>query len=66
MIAVRPSSPKTSSAGSTSDRESAAARRPGQLLLSLAIPTYNRASFLSELLEALLPQFAQLPPNTAE
>lgn len=42
------------------------ARRPGQPLLTLAIPTFNRASFLTELLEALLPQFARLDGKTAE
>lgn len=41
-------------------------RRPGQPLLTLAIPTFNRSPFLSELLQALLPQFSSLPPGTAE
>ena len=46
--------------------ERTAARRPGQPLLTLAIPTYNRANFLAELLETLLPQLTGLPDATAE
>jgi abequosyltransferase len=41
-------------------------RQPGQPLLSLTIPTFNRAPFLAELLEALLPQFAGLEADAAE
>ena len=41
------------------------ARQPGQPLLSLMIPTYSRAPFLAELLEALLPQFVGLPDAAA-
>lgn len=41
-------------------------RAPGQPVLSLTIPTYNRAPFLAELLECLLPQFAALAPGEAE
>ena len=43
-----------------------AARQPNQPLLSLTIPTYNRAPFLAELLEALLPQLAGLDAGAAE
>ena len=43
-----------------------AARRYGQPLFTLAIPTFNRAPFLAELLEALLPQFAELESGTGE
>ena len=42
------------------------ARQPGQPLLSLTIPTYNRAMYLAQLLDSLLPQFAGLSPETAE
>lgn len=48
----------------TSGRTSA--RRPGQPLLTVAVPTYNRASFLAELLETLLPQFSGLGADAAE
>ncbi len=41
-------------------------RRPGQPLLTFAIPTFNRAIYLAELLTSLLPQFAPLHPGTAE
>ena len=41
-------------------------RRPGQPLLSIAIPTFNRELYLRELLESLLPQFAGLPLGLAE
>lgn len=44
----------------------AGAREPGQPILTLAIPTFNRAPFLAELLEALLPQFAGPAAETAE
>jgi glycosyltransferase involved in cell wall biosynthesis len=43
-----------------------AAKRPGQPLLSVTIPTHNRARFLAELLECLLPQFAEMDETTAE
>ena len=43
-----------------------AKRRPGQPLITLAIPTFNRAAFLTELLASLLPQFATLPSGTVE
>ncbi len=43
-----------------------AKRRPGQPLLTLAIPTFNRSPFLAELLTSLLPQFAALSSGTAE
>lgn len=43
-----------------------AGRRPGQPVLSLTIPTYNRARYLAELLETLLPQFAGVPTDVAE
>jgi len=42
------------------------ARRPGQPLLTIAIPTFNREFYLMELLESLLPQFADLAPDFAE
>ena len=45
---------------------SSAKRRPGQPLISLAIPTFNRAAFLTELLRSLLPQFAGLSSGTVE
>lgn len=41
-------------------------RRPGQPLLSLTIPTFNRGPYLAQLLESLLPQFAALNPADAE
>ena len=41
-------------------------RRPGQPLLSVTIPTYNREGYLAELLETLLPQFAGLAEDEAE
>ncbi len=42
------------------------ARQPDQPILSLMIPTFNRAPFLAELLEALLPQFARVAADVAE
>jgi hypothetical protein len=47
-------------------RAVSAPRQPGQPLLSLAIPTFNRAPFLAKLLETLLPQFGQVSPDLAE
>ncbi|MDE1154772.1 MAG: glycosyltransferase family 2 protein [Acidobacteriaceae bacterium] len=44
----------------------AGARRPGQPRISLTIPTYNRAPFLAELLEYLLPQFQAVAPGEVE
>ena len=43
-----------------------AERRPGQPLLSVTIPTYNRARYLGELLETLLPQCAGVSTDVAE
>jgi glycosyltransferase involved in cell wall biosynthesis len=48
------------------ERFAGAARRPGQPLLSVTIPTYNRARYLAELLETLLPQLAGVPADVAE
>jgi len=41
-------------------------RRPGQPLLSITIPTFNRAPFLAQLLECLLAESAGLPPAEIE
>lgn len=41
-------------------------RRPGQPLLSIAIPTFNREPYLRELLESILPQFTGLAADFAE
>ncbi len=41
-------------------------RRPGQPLLTLAIPTFNRASYLAELLECLLPQVTGMTDDLFE
>jgi abequosyltransferase len=43
-----------------------APRRPGQPRISLTIPTFNRASYLAETLEAILPQFTAIAPEDAE
>lgn len=45
---------------------SAGARRPGQAILSLAIPTFNRAPFLAELLASILPQTLRITPGEFE
>jgi glycosyltransferase involved in cell wall biosynthesis len=42
------------------------ARRPGQPLLTIAIPTFNRELYLMELLESLLPQLAGLATDLVE
>ncbi len=41
-------------------------RQPGQPVLTLAIPTWNRARYLESLLAVLLPQFTALPHGMAE
>lgn len=41
-------------------------RQPGQPRLSVTIPTFNRAIYLAELLECLLPQISGSPAGTVE
>lgn len=53
-------------ATNASPAASATGCRPGQPLISLTIPTWNRAAYLAESLEHLLPQFAALPERQVE
>lgn len=66
MSTVIGAGPVSTGPEASTERDVRTSRRPGQPILSLTIPTYNRAKYLGQLLETVLPQFAGITPDVAE